>query len=79
MVTIATDSEATEDQRTKNAFFIVEPKREQLIEVAQRIDTGSLMCFVNAAVPFEDGPSAFEGQVKGKRGIGKVVISVLPD
>jgi NADPH:quinone reductase-like Zn-dependent oxidoreductase len=79
MVTIATESEGTGDQRTKDAFFIVEPKSDQLFKIAQRLDKGSLMCFVNASVSFENGASAFEGHVKGRRGFGKVVISVLPD
>jgi NADPH:quinone reductase-like Zn-dependent oxidoreductase len=79
MVTIATESEGTGDQRTKDAFFIVEPKSDQLVEIAQRLDKGGLMCFVNASFPFEDGASAFAGHVKGSRGFGKVVISVLPD
>jgi hypothetical protein len=35
MVTRAADSEGTNDQRVKNAFFIVEPNQEQLVEIAQ--------------------------------------------
>jgi NADPH:quinone reductase-like Zn-dependent oxidoreductase len=79
VVTIATESEGTVDLRTKNAFFIVETKRDQLIEIARRLDAGELKAIVNASVPFEDGPAAFNGQITGKRGIGKVVISVVPD
>jgi NADPH:quinone reductase-like Zn-dependent oxidoreductase len=79
MVTIATESEGTADQRTKSAFFIVETKRDQLIEIARQVDMGALKSFINASVPFEDGPAAFEGRVNGKRGFGKVVVSVLAD
>ena len=79
MVTIATESEGTGDQRTKSAFFIVETKRDQLIEIAQRLDMGTLKAFVNASVPFEQAPAAFQGQIEEKRGFGKVVVSVLED
>ncbi|WP_263357892.1 NADP-dependent oxidoreductase [Acidicapsa ligni] len=79
MVTIATESEGTGDLRTKNAFFIVETKSDQLVEIARLLDSGSLMAMVNAVVPFEEGPAAFDGQITEKRGIGKVVVSVLPD
>jgi NADPH:quinone reductase-like Zn-dependent oxidoreductase len=79
MVTIATESEGTSDQRTKSAFFIVEIKRDQLIEIARRLDMGSLKSFINASVQFEDGLAAFEGRIEAKRGVGKVVVSVLPD
>jgi NADPH:quinone reductase-like Zn-dependent oxidoreductase len=79
MVTIATASEGTSDQRTKDAFFIVEAKHDQLVEIARRLDRGLLKSFVKALVPFDDGPSAFKGQIEAKRGLGKVVISVLPD
>lgn len=79
MVTVATASEQTDDERTKKAFFIVETKREQLIEIAQRLDAGSLKAFLNTSIPFEEGPRAFEGLIGRIPGVGKVVVSVLPD
>ena len=36
MITIAADSETTTDDRVKQAFFIVEPNREQLTQIGSR-------------------------------------------
>jgi NADPH:quinone reductase-like Zn-dependent oxidoreductase len=41
LVTIASPSEIAPDERTKAAFFIVEPKREQLMEVGGCSTRGS--------------------------------------
>jgi NADPH:quinone reductase-like Zn-dependent oxidoreductase len=76
VVTIAADSEGTADQRVKDAFFIVEPKREQLLEVAKMLDEGRLKSFVNAVVSFDEAAAAYNGSVSGKRGYGKVVIAL---
>jgi NADPH:quinone reductase-like Zn-dependent oxidoreductase len=76
MVTIAADSEATADQRVKDAFFIVEPKHEQLVEIATQVDAGRLKAFVNAIVPLEQASAAYSGAVDNKRGYGKVVVTV---
>lgn len=42
LVTIATQSETSADQRVRDAFFIMEPNRAQLIEIARLIDAGKL-------------------------------------
>jgi NADPH:quinone reductase-like Zn-dependent oxidoreductase len=76
MVTIAADSEGTTDQRVKDAFFIVEPNKKQLNEVALLIDAGTLKTFVNAVVPLEEAPAAYNGDIRAKRGYGKVVIAI---
>jgi NADPH:quinone reductase-like Zn-dependent oxidoreductase len=76
MVTIAADSEGTTDQRVKDAFFIVEPSQEQLLEVAKLLDAGTLKAFVNAVVPLEGASIAYSRNVPGKRGHGKVVVAV---
>jgi NADPH:quinone reductase-like Zn-dependent oxidoreductase len=77
MVTIAADSEATTDQRVKDAFFIVEPDQHQLLEVASLIDAGTLKAFLGAVVPLQDAAIAYsKAVVTGKRGHGKVVLAV---
>jgi NADPH:quinone reductase-like Zn-dependent oxidoreductase len=76
LVTIAADSEGTTDQRVKDAFFIVEPNHNQLVEVADLIDGGTLKAFVGAVVPLEDAARAYGRDLRGKRGYGKVVIAV---
>jgi NADPH:quinone reductase-like Zn-dependent oxidoreductase len=77
LVTIASDVANNTEQRVKDAFFIVEPRQEQLLEVARLLDSGILKTYVNAVVPFEDASAAYSGAVPGKLGYGKVVI-VIP-
>lgn len=54
----------------RSAFFIVEPKRSQLIELGRLIDAGTLRVIVAAALPLEKARDAFEkglaGHVRGK-------------
>jgi NADPH:quinone reductase-like Zn-dependent oxidoreductase len=77
LVTVAADREGTADQRAKDAFFIVEPNQAQLVEVAKLLDAGTLKAFVSAIVPLEEAAAAYGGAFQGKRGCGKIAISVL--
>src|SRR5581483_3812277 len=54
MVTIAADAEHTREQRVKDAFFIVEPNREQLTRISRMIDAGKLRVFVGAVFPLQE-------------------------
>jgi NADPH:quinone reductase-like Zn-dependent oxidoreductase len=47
VVTIAASSELTGDPKLKEAFFIVEANRQQLMEIAQLIDAGVLRPIVS--------------------------------
>lgn len=76
LVTIAPDSEGTSDERAKQAFFIVEPRGDQLAEIAGMFDAGKLRAFVDAAVPFEKAPEAYVGALAGRLGRGKIVIAI---
>jgi NADPH:quinone reductase-like Zn-dependent oxidoreductase len=77
LVTIAADSEETSDARTKAAFFIVEPRRDQLAEIGALLEAGDLRAVVNAEVPLAEAGAAYSGQ--GLRsGRGKVVVVVQP-
>ena len=38
--TIAADAEGLKEQRVRDAFFIVEPNRNQLMDISRLIDTG---------------------------------------
>lgn len=78
MVTVATDSEATSDDRVKRAFFIVEANREQLIRIGQMLDAGDLRTEVDAVVPLSQAAEAYAGTVERRRGRGKLVIAVAP-
>jgi NADPH:quinone reductase-like Zn-dependent oxidoreductase len=76
MISIAADGEVTTDPVVRAAYFIVEPKREQMIEVARLLDAGKLRTFVDAAVPIEEAVKAYKGEVRRELGFGKVVVRV---
>jgi NADPH:quinone reductase-like Zn-dependent oxidoreductase len=76
LVTVAASGEASTDQRTKDAFFIVEPNQNQLVEVAKLLDAGSLRTFVSAVVPLAEASTAYGRAVPNKRGYGKVVVVI---
>jgi NADPH:quinone reductase-like Zn-dependent oxidoreductase len=75
MVTIAANDEGTSDDRVKRAFFIVEPRHDQLVEVGKLIDAGDLRPVVDTVVPFSKAPQAFSGNLE-KHGRGKVVVKI---
>ena len=60
LVTIAADAERISDPRVRNAFFIVEPNRVQLIEISRLIDAGVIRPVVGAVFPMEDVRHAYE-------------------
>jgi NADPH:quinone reductase-like Zn-dependent oxidoreductase len=76
MVTIVSNNDGAEDERTKAAFFIVEPKQEQLADVAKLLDRGELKTFVDGVVPFAQASAAYFGKVLRQNGRGKVIVSV---
>jgi len=56
-------------------YFVVEPDREQLVELAQLADAGELVPAIDSTFPLENAPEAFERvAAHGKR--GKVVLDV---
>ncbi|HEV2275444.1 MAG TPA: NADP-dependent oxidoreductase [Acidobacteriaceae bacterium] len=77
MVTIAAGGENVTEQRVKDAFFIVEPNRQQLMEIARLLDAGTLKCFVKASAPIEEAEAAYRGEIRYNHGYGKTVI-ILP-
>jgi NADPH:quinone reductase-like Zn-dependent oxidoreductase len=74
MVTIAADSEAQTDPRIKDAFFIVEPSQQQLIQINTLLDSGSLRVFVDGEIPITDAPDAYTRKLPRKLGYGKTVV-----
>jgi NADPH:quinone reductase-like Zn-dependent oxidoreductase len=62
-------------ERVEASHFVVEPNREQLIELARLVDAGSVRPRVDSVFPLADARSAFERvALPGKR--GKVVLDV---
>jgi NADPH:quinone reductase-like Zn-dependent oxidoreductase len=81
IVTIAASEEAAAltDERRKNAFFIVEANRKQLIEITKLIEAGKLKPFVDATVPLADAATAFNGSLKNRQGRAKIAIEVAKE
>ena len=77
VVTVATSSESTDDPNVKAAFFIVEPNRQQLTELAGLFAAGVLRPIVSEIVPMVTAAEAF--LVSKKTAPGKVALRVLPE
>ncbi|MBV9307397.1 MAG: NADP-dependent oxidoreductase [Acidobacteriaceae bacterium] len=75
LVTVVSSVASSSDERAKRAFFIVEPRRDQLGRIASLLDTGRLKTFVNTAVPLSEAASAYARRVKGT-GRGKTVVCI---
>jgi NADPH:quinone reductase-like Zn-dependent oxidoreductase len=76
MITIAADSETTTDDRVKQAFFIVEPNHEQLIRIGDLLESGELHPVVDTVLPLTGASAAYTGEVRERRGRGKLVVEV---
>ena len=68
------------DQETKRTdvrclFFVVEPNRQQLGELADRLESGKLKPILGAAAPLSDGRAAFQAKRQGGTR-GKTVLEV---
>jgi len=70
LVTIAASEEASQNERTRAAFFIVEPRRAELEEVARLIDSGAVRPVVAAEFPLADALLAY----RHKPARGKVAL-----
>lgn len=67
LVTIAADAEGLTESRVREAFFIVEPNRAQLIKISHLIDTGVLRPVLGQIFPMDDFRQAFEQKpLRGK-------------
>jgi NADPH:quinone reductase-like Zn-dependent oxidoreductase len=67
LVTIAADAERLTQPRVRDAFFIVEPNRVQLIEIARLIDAGVIRPIVGAVFAMENFRQAYDQKpLRGK-------------
>jgi NADPH:quinone reductase-like Zn-dependent oxidoreductase len=76
MVTIAADSENTHDERERQAFFIVEPNNQLLLEISRLLDARKLQSVVDRVLPFPQASEAYTGAVP-KKGRGKQVVALV--
>ncbi|MGH3129294.1 MAG: zinc-binding dehydrogenase, partial [Gaiellaceae bacterium] len=59
-------------------YFVVEPSRKQLVEIARLVDEGRLRPAIDSIFPLSEARAAFERTMaSGKR--GKVVIRVASE
>lgn len=75
MVTVAAGAENASEERVKNAFFIVEPNRNQLSEIGDQLEAGRLKTVVDAVFPLAQASDVFTERVV-RRGRGKLVVEV---
>jgi NADPH:quinone reductase-like Zn-dependent oxidoreductase len=73
LVTIAASSERTADEHTRAAFFIVEPSRSQLEEIAWLIDSCAIRPIVGSVFPLAEARQAYQH----KPAHGKTVLQVV--
>ena len=66
------------DSEISTSYFVVEPNREQLVELARIIESGHLRPAIDSVFPLGEAQAAFErSMAKGKS--GKVVLRVFDD
>jgi NADPH:quinone reductase-like Zn-dependent oxidoreductase len=78
LVSIAEEPPPTEERGVRAVYFVVEPSREQLAELARLVDAGDLRPAIAEIFPLEEARAAFERGLSGDRR-GKIVLSVAGD
>ncbi len=77
MITVATESSTDQSARVQEAFFIVEPNRDQLIDIGTLLEASEIRPVVRDVVPFSDVSAAYSADTAQRRGRGKVVVEVI--
>ena len=75
LVTVVSTAESSHDPRVQKAFFIVQPDRVQLAEIAVLLDSGKLRFAVDTVIALSDAPRAYAGKAP-KEGRGKLIVRV---
>jgi NADPH:quinone reductase-like Zn-dependent oxidoreductase len=71
-------AEARPGSRVDRVYFVVEPNREQLVELAAFVDQGEVRPAIDSVFPLADARTAFERSM-ARRKSGKVVLRVVDD
>jgi len=74
-VAVEPPREAAAERGITAVYFVVEPNREQLVEIAQIVDDGALRATIDEVFPLEDARAAFE-RGQQRHGPGKIVLRV---
>jgi NADPH:quinone reductase-like Zn-dependent oxidoreductase len=75
MVTVVSTAADSTAARVKEAFFIVEPNRKQLVEIAGLLDGGKLRTVVDSVIPLSQAPELYAGKLP-RQGRGKLVVAI---
>ncbi len=76
LVSIAEEPTVGSDEKIETWYFVVEPNRAQLVELARIIDAGELRPAIDSVFPLTEARAAFERSLaSGKR--GKVILRVV--
>ncbi|MGH3034542.1 MAG: NADP-dependent oxidoreductase [Gaiellaceae bacterium] len=80
LVSIAEEppSESSEARGIRALYFVVEPNREQLVELARLVDRGDVRATIDEVFPLADARRAFERSLGGNRR-GKIVLRVVAE
>jgi NADPH:quinone reductase-like Zn-dependent oxidoreductase len=79
LVSIAAEPPQSSTERSVDAvYFVVEPNREQLVELARLADNGELRPTIDQVFPLADARRAFERTISKHRR-GKIVLRVVDE
>jgi NADPH:quinone reductase-like Zn-dependent oxidoreductase len=73
---VSVAEEPPREEEISTAYFVVEPNREQLVELARLVDRGDLRPKIDKVFPLADARKAFERSMS-RAGRGKVVLRVV--
>jgi NADPH:quinone reductase-like Zn-dependent oxidoreductase len=75
IVSVAEEPPAGARRKAEATYFVVEPSREQLVQLARLVDDGSVRPAIDSVFPLAEARSAFErSMMPGKR--GKIVLRI---
>jgi len=78
LVSVAEEPPDTSAESIEALYFVVEPNRAQLVDLARLVDSGKLNSSIDSVYPLADARAAFErSMARGKS--GKVVLRVSDD
>jgi NADPH:quinone reductase-like Zn-dependent oxidoreductase len=75
LVTVASSAESLVDERTRNAFFIVKPNRNQLTLIASMLDGSAVKTIVKSVITLSEAVSEYVAPSRGA-GHGKTVVEI---
>jgi NADPH:quinone reductase-like Zn-dependent oxidoreductase len=78
LVSVAEDPPVGRERDIQATYFVVEPNRDQLLDLRAAVDAGELRTEIDSVFGLEDARAAFERSLAPDKR-GKVVIQVVPD